>query len=241
MLVDIIMPTHNPGQFIVEALQSCMAQSHKDIRITVVDDCSTTDLSYLKKKFPKVNWLKTPTNLGPAGARNYGISQTNGKLISFLDDDDVMDMHKITLAVREFDKNPNIGMTCGNYRILVNGKLRAPFYKRAPVVNWKNLLIVNYVASGSVTVRRDILEEVGGFDERFWIAEDYNTWLRISEVSKICYLHRVLYYYRIIPGGNSLTQRSDIQKNHHKNLEIIKKESRNRVLIKYEKNIPKKS
>ncbi len=229
MKVDIIMPTHNPGAFIIEALQSCMLQTHKDVKITVIDDCSTSDLSYIKKKFPKVNFIKTPKNLGPSGARNFGIANTRGELISFLDDDDVMDPNKIALAVREFSKDSSIGMVCGNYRILVHGKLRAPFYKKAPHINWKTLMRQNLVASGSVTVSRKVIEEIELFDERFWIAEDYACWLKISEKYSIKYLSQVLYYYRIQPGGNSLTQRSDIQKDHLKNLEIIKKESRDRV------------
>jgi glycosyltransferase involved in cell wall biosynthesis len=229
MKVDIIMPTHNPGTFIIEALQSCMIQSHKDIRITVVDDCSTTDLSYLKKKFPKVNWIQTPENLGPAGARNYGISKTSGELISFLDDDDVMDMHKVTLAVREFERNSRLGMTCGNYRILVNGKLRAPFYKKAPHIDHRLLMRQNFVASGSVTIRRTVFDDVGGFNPKYWIAEDYDLWLRVAEKHPIKYLHRVLYYYRIIPGGKSLTQRADIQAKHIENISEIRTASLKRI------------
>jgi glycosyltransferase involved in cell wall biosynthesis len=223
------MPTHNPGAFIIEALQSCVAQSYKDVVITVVDDCSTTDLSYIKKKFPKVNFIKTPKNLGPGGARNFGILNTNGELISFLDDDDVMDHNKILWSVEEFKKNPKIGMTCGNYRILVHGVLRPPFYRKAPIINWNTLMKINYVASGSATVSRKVLEDVGLFDERFWIGEDYSLWLKISEKFKISYINKILYYYRIIPGGNSLTQRSDIKKDLLKNIEIIQKESRERM------------
>ena len=229
MKVDIIMPTHNPGAFILEALESCMIQTHKNFKVTVVDDCSNKDLSYLKKRFPKIDLIKTPKNMGPAGARNYGIRHTNSELISFLDDDDVMDMNKLTWSVNEFKKDSGIGMTCGNYKILVHGRLRQPFYKQAIKVDWNALMKINYVASGSTTVKRSVLNDVGLFDERFWIGEDAELWLRISEKYKISYIHKVLYYYRIIPGSDSLTQRKDINKDLIPNIELMRKESRERM------------
>lgn len=229
MFVDIIIPVYNPGMYLVEALESCMNQSYRNFKVTVVDDCSTQNIKLILKKFPSINYLRTPKNLGPGGARNFGIKSTSGDLISFLDSDDVMDKDKLANSVQEFRKDSKIGMTCGNYRILVNGRIRSQFYKRAPAINHKALMRTNFVASGSVTVKRSVLEDVGAFDEEYWIAEDYDLWVRISEKYPIRYIHKVLYFYRIIPGGNSLTQRDDIQKKHLSNLEKIKKASLERI------------
>lgn len=243
MLVDIIIPAYNPGSYVLEAVNSCYAQSYSDIRVTVIDDCSTQDLEFkaLKQKFPKINLLRTPTNGGPAAARNHGILHTDGALISFLDADDIMARDKILYSVKEFEINQDLGMTCGNYQILINRhKLRTPFYKSAPIINWQTLMRKNLVASGSVTVRRRALEDVGLFDERFWIGEDAELWLRLSEKYSIKYIPKVLYIYSICPGNQSLTQRDDIQKNHLKNLEIMRKESQERI-TKYAESIEKHS
>lgn len=222
MKVDIIMPAYNPGSFIVEAVESCLNQSHKDSQLTVIDDCSTQNLDFLMKKFPKINLLRTPNNLGPAGARNYGISKTDADFISFLDSDDVMDIHKLANSMKEFQKDKSIGMTCGNYRILANGKLRAPFYNTPVHISYDSLLRQNLVASGSVTIKREIFNLVGGFNEKYWIGEDYDLWLKISETHSISYINKVLYFYRVVSGGGSLTQRSDIQIKHLNNLKEIK-------------------
>jgi len=133
--------------------------------------------------------------------------------------------NKLSLSVPKFN-DPEVGLTCGNYRILVHGKLRRPFYNRPIKVDHNALMRVNYVASGSTTARRDFFP---GFDERFWIAEDYNAWLHLSENHKIEYIHEVVYHYRIIPGGKSITQNQEIQKKHEANLKIIKKESTERI------------
>jgi glycosyltransferase involved in cell wall biosynthesis len=232
-MVDIIIPAYNPGGYIVDAIESCQKQTFKDFKITVVDDCSKQDLSFILKKYPKVNLIKTPQNMGPAGARNFGILNSDREYISFLDADDIWDINKLFYSLEEFKKDSYIGMTCGNYRILVNrSRLRSPFYKKIPIIDWNSLMKVNLVASGSVTVKRKVIDGVGNFDERFWIAEDYNTWLKISESHRIKYIHKVLYYYSVCPGNKSLTQRDDVQKDHLKNVFLIKKESQERVNVK---------
>ena len=230
MLVDIIIPAYNPGKELTESLLSCYNQAYKNYLVTVIDDNSSIDVKKLLWDFPDVRYIRNETNLGPAGARNVGIKSSKADLISFLDADDIMHKDKLKYSVDALDRDNSLGMTCGNYQVILNRKkLLNPFYKRPIKVNHRSLMRQNFVASGSVTVRRSIFDEVGTFDESLWIAEDYDMWLRISERHKIEYLHKVLYYYSVIPGGNSLTQREDMQKDHDKNIEEIRRASRDRV------------
>lgn len=230
MNVDIIIPAYH-GTYLSQALESCLKQTYQEVKITVIDNQSPIDIKKICQQFPNINYIKSSQNLGPAGGRNLGIKSTSAELISFLDDDDIMDKNKITNSVREFQNNSEIGMTCGNYQILVDRRnLRPPFYKTAPIINWNSLMRQNLVASGSVTIKRKVIEEVGLFDERFWIAEDYNCWLKVSENYPIKYIHEVLYHYSWINKPNSsLTKMAEIQKNHQLNLSIIRKESRVRM------------
>lgn len=234
MQVDVIIPAHNPGGLLHDALESCVQQTYKNFKVYVIDDCSTENLKPVIKRFSKsldITFIQNKKNMGPSGTRNAGIKASNGELISFLDADDIWHPRKLELSVREFKKDPDAAMTCGNYQILVHGRLRSPFYKKPISVNWKTLMKINYVASGSVTVKRSVFENIGLFDESLWIAEDYDGWIRLAEGHKINYIHEVLYYYRIIPGGDSLTQRDDIQKNHIDNLNKIKKASLDRLKL----------
>lgn len=162
----------------------------------------------------------------------------HGELISFLDSDDISIRDRIFWSVEEFKKDKSIGMVCGNYQIVLNRtKLLKPFYKKAPNITWDTLIRQNLVASGSVTVKKKLIEEVGGFDERFWIAEDYDLWLKCVENYRAKFIFKVLYYYSIInKDGSSLTKRKDIQKDHLKNLDIIKSESKQRVKLTNDKS-----
>lgn len=226
MSVDIIIPAYNPGPFLLKALKSCVAQKYKDFNIIVVDDNSSEDVYRITKAVPNVTYIRNETNLGPGASRNVAIRAGKSKYVSLLDADDIMHPSKLQLSVAALDRNPDIGMTCGNYRILVNRvRLMNPFYRKPVRIDHKILMKQNYVASGSTTIRRSVLDDVGLFDEDYWISEDYDMWLRISEKYKIEYLHNVLYYYSVIPKGDSLTQRDDIQESHISNIEEIRKAS----------------
>ena len=230
MSVDIIIPAYNPGKELVQAILSCHNQSYEDYLITVIDDNSSIDVKKLLWDFPNIRYLRNEKNLGPAGARNVGIKSSDAEFISFLDADDIMHKDKLKHSMKAMRKDDSLGMTCGNYQVVLNRKkLLEPFYKKPVKINHKSLMRQNFVASGSVTVRKSVFDKVGLFDESLWIAEDYDMWLRISEAYRIEYLHKVLYYYSVVPGGNSLTQRHDVQRDHDKNIERIKSASKDRV------------
>jgi len=223
MLVDIIIPTYNSGIYLRDAINSCYKQTYKNFNIIVIDDASEEDLTWVSREYPKVKYIRNDKNIGPAASRNVGIASSSGELISMLDADDIMHNQKLSMSVNAFAKNPNIGMVCGNYQILVNRKsLLRPFYKNPISISYQTLMRQNLVASGSVTMRRDVVNSVGMFDEKYWISEDYDMWLRISEAYPIHYIHEIMYFYSVIPKGGSLTQRDDIQRDHIANINEIR-------------------
>jgi glycosyltransferase involved in cell wall biosynthesis len=223
MLVDIIIPTYNSGIYLRDAINSCYKQTYKNFNIIVIDDASEEDLTWVSREYPKVKYIRNDKNIGPAASRNVGIASSSGELISMLDADDIMHNQKLSMSVNAFTKNPNIGMVCGNYQILVNRKsLLRPFYKNPISISYQTLMRQNLVASGSVTMRRDVVNSVGMFDEKYWISEDYDMWLRISEAYPIHYIHEIMYFYSVIPKGGSLTQRDDIQRDHIANINEIR-------------------
>jgi len=229
MLIDIIIPVYNPGHYLDEAIRSCINQTYGNYKITVVDDCSSEDITPILSRYKSISYIRNNKNMGPAFSRNVGIKSSNGELISFLDSDDIWDKNKLLYSVNEFKKDKKIGMTCGNYQIIANSRVLKPFYKRSISIDYTMLMKNNYVASGSTTVKRSVIDDIGLFNENFWIAEDYDLWVRISEKYPIKYIHKILYYYRIVSGGGSLTQRGDIQKSHVANMLEIKRESALRV------------
>jgi glycosyltransferase involved in cell wall biosynthesis len=228
--VDIIIPAYNPGTFLDEAIQSALSQTHDNINIIVVDDNSSEDVESIVKKYSNIKYIRNEKNLGPAASRNVGIKSSDAPYVSLLDADDIWYNHKLELSLDSFNKNPEIGMTCGNYHVLLNRRrLSKPFYSRPIKITWEKMMRQNFIASGSTTIKRDVLESIGLFDEELWISEDYDCWIKISENYPIHYIHRPLYKYSVIPSGNSLTNNSNILKNQDKNILQIRNNSKDRV------------
>lgn len=215
-MVDVIIPVFNSGDYLIDALTSCNNQTYKKLKIYVVDDNSTEDIYRIIKDFENVLdicYIRNSENLGPSASRNIGIAAGNSEYVSFLDADDVWNEKKIELTITRFNQEKDIGMVCGNYRRWEDRQnLKDPFYKKEISLNFQALKRVNYVACGSVTVKRSVLDDVGLFNVNYKIAEDYDLWIRISKKYKISYIHHTLYNYSCIKTGPSLTNRSDLFK-----------------------------
>ena len=183
--VDVIIPAYNPGAFLDEAIRSALSQIHNKINIIVVDDNSDEDVEKITNKYSNITYIRNEENLGPAASRNIAIRASTAPYISLLDADDIWCSNKLSTSLMAFKNNPEIGMTCGNYQILVNRKkLLNPFYKGPIKIDWNKLMRQNFVASCSTTIRRDVMEELGGFNEEYWISEDYDMWTRIRAYSR---------------------------------------------------------
>lgn len=234
MKFSVIIPTYNP-KYLRESLQSIKNQNYKsnDVDVIVIDDCSTIDFSDQIAGFD-ITLLKTEKNSGPSVARNLGIQHARGEYIAFQDDDDISLTQRLAQTAYEFEKEPGVGMVCGNYQIIANGRLQKPFYTKKIKIDYDALMSRNFVATGSVAIRRKILERIKisdgvYFNPEYWICEDYECWLKVSEITRICYLQAILYLYRVVSGGGSLTQRSTIQAAHLSNIARIKTESKKRM------------
>lgn len=209
MNVDIIIPIYNQAKYLSAAINSAIMQGISPSHIMVIDDFSTDNPRAVAEYFG-ATFLTNEFSRGPAGARNTGIRKSNSDFISFLDADDLMLPGKILKSIETLSKS-QAGMVCGNYKFLINRfKITNSFYKFPIKVDYDSLIKNNYVASGSVTIRRNVLDDVGLFDESFLLAEDYDLWLRVSEKYKIDYIHDPLYLYsRNTIEKTSLTSRPE--------------------------------
>ncbi len=178
-LVSVIIPTFNRAHFLKEALSSVMAQTYRPLEVIVVDDGSTDKTPQVVSGYP-VKYIKGPRR-GVAAARNRGIRASRGELIAFLDSDDLWLPEKVASQVRFFKENPGalavqteeIWLRKGR-RVNPRRRHRKPsghFFDRA--------LELCLVSPSGIMLRREVFEEIGLFDEEFFVCEDYELWLRL--------------------------------------------------------------
>jgi glycosyltransferase involved in cell wall biosynthesis len=181
-------------------------QSLTDFEVIIVDDCSTDNTVNKVKNYCELNnqfkliTLKHNSNR-PAVARNIGIQNSVGKFIAFCDHDDIWSKNKLERQLQVLLNRADTGMVHSNlWDFTRKSKLLGLFLLPNPyrrITSHKNLRKNNTVQTSSVLVYRQILDELGGFDERIELRaiEDYQLWLRISEKYKILYISENHGYY----------------------------------------------
>ena len=201
-LVTVVLPTFNRAKFILEAINTALNQSYRNIEVIVVDDGSKDDTEQILKNIidSRVKYVRHSENKGAAAARNTGIQLASGEFIAFLDSDDIWQRDKLTKQVDKIllsDQSVAL-IYCGMLKIDESGRVlgeKKPQY-RGEI--FKHLLYDNCIGSTSVPLlRMDVLKEIGGFDERLKSREDYDLWLRIAKRYKVEYVQESLFLYCI--------------------------------------------
>lgn len=210
--VSAIIPVYNTECFIQEAIESVLSQTYKDIELIIVDDASNDRTGEIARSFgSRLTCISHSANMGPSAARNTGIKHALGKYIAFLDADDVWMPDKIKEQMELLENNNDIALVYSNgYTVNSSGSQIGRFFDTIRPKGgfiFKELLLDNFIVTSSVIVRKDILNEIGGFNERFSLSEDFDLYLRIAEHYKIDFVDAPLLKHRIHSGSLSKKKR----------------------------------
>ena len=125
MLVSIIIPYYKDKKNIFYSVKSAINQSYRNTEVLIIDDENSDEskknLSTIKKKSNKIKIISTKKTLGVSQARNLGIKHASGKLVAFLDSDDIWKKDKLIKQVHFMNKN-KIDLCYTNYYGFVGKK-----------------------------------------------------------------------------------------------------------------------
>ncbi|HWO47120.1 MAG TPA: glycosyltransferase family A protein, partial [Solirubrobacterales bacterium] len=114
-LVSVVIPCFGQSHFLGEAIESVLAQSYPHLEVLVVDDSSPDNASQVAARYPGVRCLRC-ANQGMAGARNFGIRNTSGDFLVFLDADDRLLPTAIGTGVGLLGEHPEAAAASGRFR-----------------------------------------------------------------------------------------------------------------------------
>ncbi|MBP6004840.1 MAG: glycosyltransferase [Pyrinomonadaceae bacterium] len=200
--VSVIIPSYNYGRFIGQAIDSALGQTVVPAEIIVVDDGSTDETETIVRACgDSVSYIQQANN-GVCSARNRGIDASSGELIAFLDADDTWLPDKLEKQIAKFDTDPEIGLVhCGMrefdgengivIRELLDG---AEGWVSENLLLWDGPAIVG--PGGTIIVKREAIESVGGFDETIKVGEDWEFCYRVAHKYKVGFVPKALVNYR---------------------------------------------
>ncbi len=181
-LVSVVIPTYNRAWAVCAAIDSVMAQDYPAVEIIVVDDGSTDGTEELLAAYSTNIIHIRQENKGVAAARNRGIAAANGPLIAFLDSDDYWLPRKLSAQAAFFHSRPEALICQTQEYWLRNGRRVNPRRRHEKPQGdiFMPSLALCLVSPSAVMLRKELLDEVGGFDEALPACEDYDLWLRVS-------------------------------------------------------------
>ena len=189
--VTVIIPTFGTPLFLKKAVSSVCSQSFSDWELIVVDDNNPNtearkETEQLMRSYEdqRVKYLQHPHNKNGAAARNTGIAKAKGKYIAFLDSDDEYIPQRLEkcLAVMESAPNDVAGVYTG-----CEFRRGGEVYHVEKTVEPGNFLVqtlactFRFQTGSNIFVRKSVVDELGGFDERFIRHQDYEFLARIFE------------------------------------------------------------
>ena len=223
MLVSAVITAYNAEKYIDATLQSVRAQTYSPLEIIVVDDGSadgTADI--VKGRFPDVQYIYQ-RNAGQPAARNAGIRHARGQFIAFVDSDDLWFPQKIARQIAWLDEHPAVWCYCDC--LYFREDPQHSLYRYSAQVHprsgriLESLLLGNFISSPTPMIRRDVLIEIGLWDESVAIGEDWNMWLKIAARYPIEYVDGALAAYRV--HSDNMTTGSSVTNILESNLSVL--------------------
>ncbi len=198
-LVSVITPSYNSSRFIVEAIESVLAQNYKNLEMIIVDDCSTDNSEEIIENFvnkdERIKFIKMEKNSGPAIARNRAIKEAQGRYIAFLDSDDLWMSNKLEKQI-EFMKEYNLAFTYSAYKLIDEENNDLGTFTPREELSYEDILKTNDI--GCLTAIYDTQQLGKVYMPNILKRQDYGLWLRIlKQIGKTKGILAPLAIYRL--------------------------------------------
>ena len=209
MNISVVIPCFNRKNTLSRSIDSVINQTHKPSEIIIVDDGSTDgtrDLIF--KSYPDIKYF-FQTKKGVSSARNKGIRESSSEWIAFLDSDDEWLPQKLEKQKNQLEKHPGIFISHTNEIWIRNGMRVNQMKKHQKYGGYifDKCLDICRMSPSSVLIHNRVFEDVGVFDEKLQVCEDYDLWLRITSKYSVLFEKELL----IIKYGGHKDQLSKVK------------------------------
>jgi glycosyltransferase involved in cell wall biosynthesis len=208
--VSVVMPCYNHVKYIASAIESVLGQTHKNIELVLIDNCSTDGtreiIQQFEKKDGRIIAIYHEKNLGFITSMNHGLDASSGDYIALTSSDDVWLPEKTEIQLRAFEDNPEVDVIHSDASIIDSagkktGKTMKKIYRLDPAIAsgniFKTLTRNNICCTSTVIFRKKCLKTCDKFDIDLHYAPDWWFLIELSRKHKFLYIDRILADYRV--------------------------------------------
>lgn len=208
--ISIVVPVYDPDErFLIECIESVIAQTYENWELCLADDNSTKD--YVRKvmtdyaaKDHRIKTVFREEHGHISAASNSALGIATGEWIALLDNDDRLHPHALYHVVKAIDEKPETELVYSDEdKLDQHGHRTEPHFKS----DWNLDLLYsqNYVSHLGV-YRSDLVRKIGGFRLGVEGSQDYDLLLRYSreiDHTNVVHIPRVLYHWRMVGGSTA--------------------------------------
>lgn len=194
-IVTVIMSCFNSANFIEDAVNSITNQSFRDFEFLIMDDGSLDNtykiIQNLSYEDRRIKIYQNDKNIGLTKSLNLLIKEARGEFIVRQDADDISYVDRLKSQIDILSKSKFSACTT-RAKIMDTNYIKPKytyFLPKKMVIKFKNPFI-----HGTLAIKKQVLNELGNYDENFYFAQDYKLFSKMIEQGyKIKYLSSVLY------------------------------------------------
>ncbi|MGN6258167.1 MAG: glycosyltransferase family 2 protein [Solirubrobacterales bacterium] len=206
---SIVITAYEAAGTIAAAMESALAQTHPAEEVIVVDDGSNDDLGGALAPYMDRIELVRRENGGGAAARNTGAEASRSEFMAILDADDTYHPRRLEALAGLASERPELDLVTTDARLVAQGESAGTFAAYTPFVweNQRTAIFETCFLGGWPAIRLSRLESIGGFDESFRIAYDWDCWLRaILDGGRVGFVDEPYYDYVVHSGSLSASR-----------------------------------
>jgi glycosyltransferase involved in cell wall biosynthesis len=196
-LISIVLPTYNGSKYISQSIKSCLNQTYDYIEIIVADDASTDDTADIVQAYAakdsRIRYIRHEINKKLPAALNTGFAIANGDFYTWTSDDNIYKENAIEIMAGKLFSDKSVSFVFSDMEAIDEAGEIIEYRRKGPD---EEIPIVNTIGA-CFLYRRHMHLELGGYDERKFIVEDWDFWMRAHEKYKSRHIPRSLYYYRV--------------------------------------------
>jgi glycosyltransferase involved in cell wall biosynthesis len=193
--VSVVMCVFNGAPHLQRAIDSVLAQTFNNFELIVVDDGSRDQTPEILNSNgdERIKVVRNPTNLGIPVSSNLGIGLARANLIARLDSDDEMLPERLAAQVLAFEEHDiDLCFSRGWINRGISKKETLWTELSWPEICWRGLFEDRYGMHSTCMFNRQKILSIGGYDNHFLRALDYDLWDR-------CFEHNLKFWYLSLP------------------------------------------
>ena len=201
-VISVIMATYNtPDPWLKESIDSILCQTFSDFEFIIVDDCSSSDLSAMRRTYPdkRIIWIRNEENVGLTKSLNKALSIAKGKYIARMDADDISLPDRFQIQVDYMNSHPEV-IVCGSWRKAIGIENKDEIWNLPKSREEQQAVLFFYncgLTHPTAMFRKELLDTYGiKYNEKYLKAQDYGMWVQCTRYAPMAMIKKILLLYR---------------------------------------------